>query len=394
MNCKGFRDNLVAYLRGELPKPESDEMNAHVSACRRCRNEHRKTARAMDILVESEQAPVIRIVHTYILEAIKRDASDIHFEARLWGLSVRCRIDGVIVDLNEIVHETNIADPAIRALLDTMDWDLGHAVVNRLRIMADVDITESDIPQTGSIRIRWENRDYTLSGSFVPASGGVDAVFRIIARGAPITTEEMGMSEEVRAGVERMLDQPMGLILIGGPAGSGKTTVVMSLAQRQAAPSHKVVTIEDPVFSKMENVTQDLRGLPRGVHALAAGAEVALPRSVQRQARTRRGLRKVSQHGLPRANSHIRGPADEPGACGSSSGRRGPGPVPVTSARGHVADAGRRRPAQGARWGLNRGGSVPGDPSAALNPASFDLSRRARYNPTDRPRRAFATVPS
>ena len=269
MNCEQFRENLVAYLRDELSPKEKAEMADHIKGaggCIKCRRELAKTESALRIAAAAEEEAVERIVHIYISEAIKRDASDIHFEARLWGLAVRCRVDGVLVDLNEAVRGTDdIKDPADRALLDRMDWDFGHAVVNRLKIMTGVDITESDFPQMGSISIRWQNRDYSLSGSFVPAAGGMDAVFRILPRNAPIALDATGMSTEVRTGIERMLSQPMGLILIGGPAGSGKTTVVMSLAQSLASPDRKVVTIEDPLFSKMENVTQievaDHRGL-------------------------------------------------------------------------------------------------------------------------------------
>lgn len=151
------------------------------------------------------------------------------------------------------------------------DRMLADGVMARLKKMADVDPAESDLPQKGRIGIHLAegSRDYDLAVSFMPVDGGEDAVCRIIPRQAPFSLDALGMSDQLRAAIDRIVSQPMGVVLIGGPSGSGKTTTALSLAQHLASPNKKMVTVEDPVFYRMENVTQievaDHKGLSASV---------------------------------------------------------------------------------------------------------------------------------
>jgi type II secretory ATPase GspE/PulE/Tfp pilus assembly ATPase PilB-like protein len=101
-----------------------------------------------------------------------------------------------------------------------------------------------------------DKRDYNLAVSFMPVDGGEDAVCRIIPRQAPFALDALGVSDSLRQTLDRIIGQPMGIVLIGGPSGSGKTTVALSLGQHLASPDKKTVTVEDPVFYRMDNVTQ------------------------------------------------------------------------------------------------------------------------------------------
>jgi type II secretory ATPase GspE/PulE/Tfp pilus assembly ATPase PilB-like protein len=256
MNCEQFQKNLVAYLRDELLPKEKAQMDDHASTCWKCKNELDKTQNAMRLAAASEEAPVIRLVYAFIQEAIKRDASDLHFEERGGRLKVRCRADGVLTDMGELFKEAGKKSSEYPWLPADADRLLADAAMARLKIMADVDPAACDVPQKGRIGIIMDKKEYSLAVSFMPVDGGQDAVCRIIPRQAPFTLDALGMSDRLRASIERMIGQPCGVVLVGGPTGSGKTTVALALAQHLASPSKKIVTVEDPVFYKMENVTQ------------------------------------------------------------------------------------------------------------------------------------------
>lgn len=185
------------------------------------------------------QRPVVRYVNSLVRDAYDAGASDIHLEATRGGLTARFRLDGVLAVAPE--------PPA----------QLHHAVVSRIKLLAELDIAERRRPQDGRIRVRLESRELDLRVSTVPTLFGESVVLRLLERGGrPVALEELGMSDAVLGGVLRLALRPHGLVLVTGPTGSGKTTTMYAALQQRDATAEKIVTVEDPVEYQLAGVTQ------------------------------------------------------------------------------------------------------------------------------------------
>jgi general secretion pathway protein E len=162
-----------------------------------------------DVRALATQAPVIKLVNVLILEALKSRASDLHLESTPEGLRVRHRIDGVLHDVSR--------PPRVYQA----------AVISRIKIMANLNIAERRLPQDGRIRLRLSEREVDLRVSTVPSIHGEGVVLRILDRGTRVLDlGELGMSETVLAGWDKLIRRPHGIILVTGPTGSGKTTTL------------------------------------------------------------------------------------------------------------------------------------------------------------------------
>jgi type II secretory ATPase GspE/PulE/Tfp pilus assembly ATPase PilB-like protein len=213
-----------------------------------------------DVRDLARQPPVVRYVNLLVRDAYEAGASDIHLEATRSGPLVRFRLDGVLTEA--------IQPPA----------DLHHAVVSRIKLLAELDIAERRRPQDGRIRVRLEARELDLRVSTVPTMFGESVVLRVLDRGGrPVELTELGMGESMLSAVGQIAARPHGMFLVTGPTGSGKTTTLYAcLAQRDRA-SEKIVTVEDPVEYQLSGVTQ----VP--VHRQAGVTFGAALRSILRQ---------------------------------------------------------------------------------------------------------------
>jgi general secretion pathway protein E len=192
-----------------------------------------------DLQALASQAPVIKLVNVLILEALRARASDIHLEAGAEGLRVRYRVDGV---LQEISHPPR---------------QYQAAVISRVKIMAGLNIAERRLSQDGRIRLRLSDRELDMRVSITPTLHGESVVLRILDRGTGVRDlAGLGMPARVLASVERLIQQPHGIILVTGPTGSGKTTTLYGAVQRLNRPGVKIVTVEDPVEYQIDGVTQ------------------------------------------------------------------------------------------------------------------------------------------
>ncbi len=183
-----------------------------------------------DLLRGTESPPAIRMANAIILEAIRLGASDIHIQPRTKSVIVRYRIDGVLVDKIHIPHQIH------------------QSLVSRLKIMAELDISERRRPQDGRITVKTPMRMVDLRISTLPTISGEKVVMRLLDRNSPVHgIHRLGFSATDLPRVLDMVAKPQGIILATGPTGSGKTTTLYSLLQHDATPEKNYITIEDPV---------------------------------------------------------------------------------------------------------------------------------------------------
>ncbi len=183
-----------------------------------------------ELLGSTDEPPAIRLVNVIILEAVRLGASDIHIHPKTNSVVVRYRIDGVLVDKIQVPQ----------ALL--------MSLVSRIKIMAELDITERRRPQDGRITVKTPMRIVDLRISSLPTINGEKIVMRILDRNAAVLRlEDLGMPARCLPSIDGITAKPQGIILTTGPTGSGKTTTLYSMLQHNATPEKNYVTIEDPV---------------------------------------------------------------------------------------------------------------------------------------------------
>ncbi len=194
-----------------------------------------------ELLRGTDEPPAIRLVNAVLIEAIRLGASDIHIQPRTKCVMVRYRIDGVLLDKIQIPTQ------------------LLQSFVSRLKVMAEMDISERRRPQDGRITVKTPMRIVDLRISTLPTINGEKVVMRILDRNSAIAgLDGLGFSPTDLVKVLNMVDKPQGLILATGPTGSGKTTTLYALLQHNATPTKNYVTIEDPVEYYMDQAGQVL----------------------------------------------------------------------------------------------------------------------------------------
>jgi type IV pilus assembly protein PilB len=184
-------------------------------------------------------APIIRIAHTVIQEAVKDGASDIHIEPAAANTRVRYRIDGV---LHEVMKLPKHIHPPL---------------VSRYKIMSDMNIAERRVPQDGRIAISHGGKDYDLRVNCLPTLLGEKIVMRILDKNSVmIGLNKLGFFPDTMAQLETVITQPNGMILTTGPTGAGKTTTQYSILNRVNSVEKNIMTIEDPVEYQLPGVSQ------------------------------------------------------------------------------------------------------------------------------------------
>ncbi|MBR2356199.1 MAG: type II/IV secretion system protein [Kiritimatiellae bacterium] len=197
-------------------------------------------ADSIDATVDAAgEAPVIRMVNTIMIEALKTKASDIHFEAMERTSRLRYRIDGALIE--------RPSPPKA----------LHNAVVSRIKIMSNLDIAERRKPQDGRFKIRALKKEVDVRVSILPTVHGEKVVMRILDKAnlAP-GLSSLGLDEYAYKAMKFAIDQPHGIILVTGPTGSGKTTTLYSCLQDLNRLDVNIVTAEDPVEYELPGVNQ------------------------------------------------------------------------------------------------------------------------------------------
>ncbi|MGM0519370.1 MAG: GspE/PulE family protein [Campylobacterota bacterium] len=192
-----------------------------------------------DILTSEESAPVIKFVNSLFYQAMKKRASDIHIELHEFKGEVRFRVDGVLAKHIEL------------------DKKIMNLVVSRLKVMSNIDISETRIPQDGRISIKLSGKTLDIRVSVLPTFYGERVVMRILMQSEDIPKlEELGFDENVISKIEKHITQTYGMILVTGPTGSGKSTTLHSVLQKIVNPQTNIITVEDPVEYKSDEINQ------------------------------------------------------------------------------------------------------------------------------------------
>jgi general secretion pathway protein E len=187
----------------------------------------------------ASEAPVIRLVNQLIARAVETHASDVHLEPFPDRLRVRYRYDGVL-------HEIEAPPPRLQA-----------AVISRIKIMARLDIAERRLPQDGRIKLTVRGHEIDFRVSTIPALYGEKVVLRVLDRTAvEFDYHKLGLPDDIRAGIERSLDLPNGMVLVTGPTGSGKTTTLYTGLLKLNTVVRNVVTVEDPIEYQLTGINQ------------------------------------------------------------------------------------------------------------------------------------------
>ena len=189
--------------------------------------------------LEEGDAPVIKLVHLIIQEAVATRASDIHIEPFADRVRIRYRIDGVLME----------RDNAPRRLLGAM--------VSRIKIMGSIDIAEKRRPQDGRVKIFAAGKDIDLRVSILPTSHGQSVVMRILDRdNIKVGLRDLGFGDEDWKRFSVLIKRPNGILLVTGPTGSGKTTTLYAALNELNRPDVKIITAEDPVEYYLPGVNQ------------------------------------------------------------------------------------------------------------------------------------------
>ncbi|MEE8553450.1 MAG: GspE/PulE family protein [Desulfobacterales bacterium] len=187
----------------------------------------------------AEEAPVVRLVNSILSQAVREGASDVHISPERDYVQVRFRVDGKL-------HEVP-GPPKSMVLL----------VISRLKILANMDIAISRIPQDGRFTIKMANKEINIRTSTMPTIYGENMVLRLLdTSGGVFSLERLGMSSVDREKVESVINKPYGMILSTGPTGSGKSTSLYSIIKKINRPDINIITLEDPVEYRLDKIRQ------------------------------------------------------------------------------------------------------------------------------------------
>lgn len=233
------RDSIVAMINRayDLSRDSAQQLVQDMEeSSRTIISEIEETA---DLLDDTSDSQIIKLVNHIISQSIKARASDIHIEPFQESFKVRYRVDGILYDL-----------------LKPPKW-IQSALISRIKVMAKLNIAEKRLPQDGRIDVRIGENDVDIRVSTVPTTFGERVVLRLLSKaGALLTLTEFGLSQEKLDTLESLIHQPNGIILVTGPTGSGKTTTLYAILSAINSPEINIITIEDPIEYQLNGIGQ------------------------------------------------------------------------------------------------------------------------------------------
>jgi type IV pilus assembly protein PilB len=201
--------------------------------------EEQPEAQVIDLRESADDAPVVKLVHSIVAEAVERGASDIHFDSEDGAMRVRLRVDGVVSE-STTVPKTMVS-----------------GLVSRVKIMADLDIAERRLPQDGRIGLTVDNRYVDIRVATLPTVHGESVVMRVLDKGrGMLVLDHLGFEADDLVRLRSAISQMHGCVLATGPTGSGKSTTLYAALSEINVPERTLITIEDPVEYELEGVKQ------------------------------------------------------------------------------------------------------------------------------------------
>ncbi len=195
--------------------------------------------------IANDNSQVVRLVNSTLFDAHKSNVSDIHFENGTQGLSIKYRIDGAL--------------SKIRFFSDAV---LAEQVISRIKVMAELDISEKRTPQDGRFSVSLNGREIDFRVSVMPGMFGEDIVLRILDKQSlasnisKLTLDTLGFDPESKSIIRKLANQPYGMLLVTGPTGSGKTTTLYAVLSEIDHSEDKIITIEDPIEYQLPGILQ------------------------------------------------------------------------------------------------------------------------------------------
>ncbi len=197
------------------------------------------STRFEEIAREASGAPVVKLVSTIIEGAANSAATDIHIDPQEPEARVRYRIDGILHDVMSIPKH------------------IEQAVISRIKILSDLDITETRHPQDGHMRLRASNAEYDVRVASLPTFLGERIVLRLLDQSSVLAgIRDLGLEKDDEGKLVRLIGQPYGMILVTGPTGSGKTTTLYAALNQKNVLTESIVTLEDPVEYQLSGINQ------------------------------------------------------------------------------------------------------------------------------------------
>jgi type IV pilus assembly protein PilB len=201
--------------------------------------EEQVEAEVIDLRDSADEAPVVKLVHSIVAEAVERGASDIHFDSETGAMRVRLRVDGVVSE-STTVPKTMVS-----------------GLISRVKIMANLDIAERRLPQDGRIGLTIDDRYVDIRVATLPTVHGESIVMRVLDKGrGMLDFDHLGFEPDDLATLRSAISQMHGCVLATGPTGSGKSTTLYAALSEMNVPERTLITIEDPVEYELDGIKQ------------------------------------------------------------------------------------------------------------------------------------------
>jgi general secretion pathway protein E len=242
--CLAHRGDLVAYLAGHEESMRAlDDVQGDAAAA----TEERGRVEDLSLkAIGDETSEVVRLVRSTLRDALMTGASDVHLECVPGGLAIKFRIDGILSQA-KLIQDARQAEQAIA----------------RVKVLAELDITERRVPQDGRFKALDRGRAVDFRVSIMPSIHGEDAVLRVLDKQAlyettqqQLSLDSLGLDPDEVKKLRRLSREPYGMLLVTGPTGSGKTTTLYAAISEINNGQDKIVTIEDPVEYQLAGVLQ------------------------------------------------------------------------------------------------------------------------------------------
>jgi type IV pilus assembly protein PilB len=192
-----------------------------------------------DLEQAASATPVVRLLNSILFRAVRDRASDVHFEVFDGAFRIRYRVDGSLYEVE--------SPPA----------HLAPALISRIKVLSDLDIAETKVPQDGRIALSIDGRAVDLRVATLPGVSGEGAVLRVLDRSAvSLDLELLGFQERDERTLRALTRLPNGIVLVTGPTGSGKTTTLYAMLNEANSPEVKIITVEDPVEYDIDGIVQ------------------------------------------------------------------------------------------------------------------------------------------